>query len=108
MKEMCHIIPRGACPTCGHKQFVVVESEINAYLTGLDGEVVSDKELGYSAKGKCCRCGKVYDMIPTSTGFIPATKLRKLLFEYSVHLPLDDMINYDGLPNPMEANPDGR
>lgn len=81
MKEMCRIVPLSACPTCGHKQFMVVESITNCYLTNRDGEIISGKEVRNVAKGKCLNCGAVYDMISLNERFIPATRLRKIMFE---------------------------
>lgn len=83
MKEMCRIVPLSACPTCGHKQFVVVESATDCYLTNRDGDIIDHRGLSHAAMGKCCNCGSIYDMISLNERFIPVTKLRKILFEYN-------------------------
>lgn len=100
MKEMCTIIPRGSCPNCGHKQFVVHEFEQHLYLTDRDGEIIDSQEIDYSAAGMCVKCGRKYKMLPTHEGFIPATKLRELLFDYSPHLYIENEIK--NIDNPME------
>lgn len=102
MKEMVKTIPLGTCPKCGHKQFVVVENEINTYLTNIDGEIIDQKTIDNKAIGMCCNCKTKFAMIPTKIGFIPATKLRCLLLEYTPHSSLlnDDEVYID---NPMEA-----
>lgn len=83
MKEMCRLVPQGACPICGHKQFIVHEITTDLYLTNQDGAAIDHKELNYIALGKCINCGKEFEMMPTSIGFIPLTRLRKILYEYS-------------------------
>lgn len=98
MKEMCTIIPAGSCPRCGHSQFVVYEASANIYLTNRDGEIIDHKEMTNKATGICCNCGKEFDMIIGHEKFIPATPLRKLLYEYSPHI---EKINKFNIKNPM-------
>lgn len=102
MKEMCRVIPSGSCPSCGHKQFVVMESTINVFLTNRDGEIIDSKEVENSAIGACCNCKKEYNMIPTSYGFIPATPLRRFLYTLSPHYN-PELAEVLLLPNPMEV-----
>lgn len=98
---MARLIPKGSCPCCGHLQFVVVEAQINYYLTNMDAEIIDSKEKYYHAKGKCCNCGSEYDMIPTREGFIPATPLRKHLFKYSTHYDEIYLDENKYIKNPM-------
>lgn len=100
MKEMVYLIPKGSCPNCTHKQFVVYERNENLYLTNNDGEVIDNAEISNYAIGKCLRCGKEYDMMSYSTRFIPLTALRKILFDYSPHKIEEENIKI--IPNPME------
>lgn len=103
MKEMVKTIPLGTCPKCGHKQFVVLENEINQYLTNIDGEIIDQKTIENKAIGMCCNCKSKFTMIPTMEGFIPSTKLRCLLLEYTPHSLLLDNNNINYIDNPMEA-----
>ena len=100
--EMLRILPKGSCPKCGHRQFLVKEIQSNLYLTGRDGEIIDSKEEKYIAIGKCLNCGKEYEMAPTAYAFIPLTPLRKFLHEYSspelIDIKPDDM-GY--LPSPF-------
>ena len=102
MKEMCTIIPQGSCPICGHKQFIVHEIDTNIYLTDQDGAILDHKELSYKAIGICTNCKAQFEMMPTSIGFIPLTKLRKIIYEYSpsVYINETELINST---NPMEV-----
>lgn len=104
MKEMVRIVPLGACPVCGHKQFYVVDSVMNEYITDMNGEIVDSAEHGYKAYGKCMNCEMEFDMMRTSYGFIPMTRLRKLFFDYTPHvaLALRDDLDYEAGPNPMQ------
>lgn len=104
MKEMVKTVPLGACPVCGHKQFYVVDSVMNEYITDMNGEVVDSAEHGYKAYGKCMRCETEFDMMRTTYGFIPMTPLRKLFFEYTPHvaLVLRDDTACEGPDNPMQ------
>ena len=100
---MARKIPFNACPCCGHRQFVVLESQMNAFLTGREGEIIDSKEKYYHAVGKCTNCKSEYDMINTINGFIPATKLRKLLYKYTTYD--EDVIEESAyIRNPMEVN----
>lgn len=104
MKEMVSIIPLGACPKCGHRQFVVSELQMNEYLTNPDGEIIDTLEVNYDAQGMCVNCGTEFRMYPTREGFIPMTRLREIMFNYSPHLKIiqqEKMV--DILPNPMEV-----
>ena len=60
--EMLRLVPKGSCPRCGHRQFIIKEIQSNLYLTGRDGEIIDSKEEKYVAVGKCTNCGKEYDM----------------------------------------------
>ena len=100
MKEMCRIIPAGSCPSCGHKQFFVMQGQVDQYITNGDGVVIDFKELEYKAIGKCLNCNKEYEMMPTTTGFIPLTPLRKILYDYTPHLAIEE--SYSHVDNPME------
>lgn len=76
-------LPKGACPKCNKKQFVVNERTSTYYLTNADGEIIDSKEDTHICVGQCVNCGKVYEMFPTREGFIPITPLRKFIYEYS-------------------------
>ena len=102
MKEMCRLVPQGACPTCGHKQFVVYENTTDLYLTNQDGEAIDHTEVRYIAFGKCLNCGKEFEMMPTSIGFIPLTGLRKILYEYSPSSYINET-ELGSTNNPMEV-----
>lgn len=106
MKEMCTSIPYGACPSCGHKQFIVDEISSNTYLLDRDGAILDFSENNYSAKGICCNCHKVYEMLPTQIGFIPLTPLRKILFEATPHAIATQVVPFyeSKTPNPMEVS----
>lgn len=104
MKEMCTTIPIGSCPSCGHRQFVVDEMYTSTYLTNRDGTVIDFSNEDYSAKGMCCNCHKVYDMMPTNTGFVPLTDLRRILLDYTPHVDNFYKEEVKSLANPMEAN----
>lgn len=103
MVEMVKVVPLGSCPKCGHKQFVVMESQIKKYLTNQDGEVIDYEETDYNAAGMCCNCNAIFKMIPTLEGFVPLTRIREILYDYSPHalnsLPTYEVKNYF---NPME------
>lgn len=101
MNTMVNIIPAGSCPNCGHSKFVVFESAQSAYSTNRDGEIVGSKELSYKAVGKCLNCGKEFDMLPTQIRFIPMTRLRKILYDYTDHSTLDQIESYEEIDNPM-------
>jgi hypothetical protein len=103
MKEMVIKVPLGACPKCAHKQFVVSELSMNEYLTNADGEIVDDIEIEYSAAGMCCNCGTVFKMYPTREGFIPLTRLREIMFNYSPHVEFIKLDISENIPNPMEV-----
>ena len=102
MKEMVNIIPLGSCPKCGHKQFVVIEHQLNEYLTNPDGEIIDSLDLDYDAKGMCINCKTRCKMIPTREGFIPLTRLREILFDYTCHALCVPKDLLDNTPNPME------
>lgn len=106
MKTMVNLIPAGSCPRCGHSQFVVFENEMNCYLTNRDGEIIDGNEIDYRAVGKCVNCGKEFSMIPTANGFIPLTRLRSILLDYTPHFSAindAEMAYCKDLANPMEA-----
>lgn len=103
MKEMVSIIPLGACPKCGHKQFVVSEHQINEYLTNPDGEIIDSLDIEYDAEGMCLNCNSIFKMYPTREGFIPLTRLREIMLNYTPHLDsLSETIDIE-TPNPMEV-----
>lgn len=102
MKEMCIKLPRWSCPICGGRRFIISEYKATNYLLDNDGVVKEYKDKYYGAGGMCLKCNTVFEMMPTSTGFIPLTRLRKIFFEYS---PISELLNeseYDYEPNPME------
>ena len=101
MKEMCLRIPEGACPKCGHKQFLVFESGMNVYVTNRDGVAIDSKEVSYQANGKCMNCDEVFDMMPTPIGFIPMTPLRRWFYEYTPHYAPEEEVEF--IENPMEG-----
>ena len=103
MNEMVNIVPLGSCPKCGHKQFVVIESQLKKYLTNADAEIIDYAELDYNAAGMCCNCGGVFKMIPTAEGFIPLTRLREILFDYSPHALNASPLDQEIILNPMEV-----
>ena len=104
MNEMVIKVPLGSCPKCGHKQFVVMESQLKKYLTNQDGEIVDYEETDYNAAGMCCNCGTVFKMIPTLEGFIPLTRLREIMFDYSPHaINMAPTFEVENSFNPMEA-----
>lgn len=107
MKEMCTLVPEGACPSCGKKGFVVHEMQSFTYLTNRDGVVVDYAPDQYAAVGMCTNCNKRFDMMPTPTGFIPITPLRRILLDYTPHIDNflnDDLTNAKVVPNPMGVN----
>ena len=103
MKEMVNIIPLGACPKCGHKQFIVIEHQLNEYLTNPDGEIIDSLDLDYDAEGMCINCNSRFKMLPTREGFIPLTRLRKIIFDYTCHAACAPKELTSNIPNPMEA-----
>lgn len=104
MKEMVNIVPLGACPKCGHKQFVVSELQINEYLTNPDGEIIDSIDVEYDAEGMCLNCNSKFKMYSTREGFIPLTRLREILFDYTPHvLVIQDQV-IDNFSNPMEVS----
>lgn len=104
MKELCYIIPKGSCPTCGHKQFIVYHRTEILSLTDMEGQIIDSQNISDYAIGKCINCGKEYDMIILNETYIPATPLRKLLYEYDPHTFYDENIIESNIPNPMEMN----
>ena len=103
MNEMVNIVPLGSCPKCGHKQFIVIENQLKMYLTNQDGEIIDFNELDYRTSGKCCNCGSIFKMIPTLEGFIPSTRLREILFDYSPHALNASPLDQEIILNPMEV-----
>lgn len=104
MKEMVSIIPLGACPKCGHKQFVVSELQISEFLTNADGTIIDSVDDEYDAEGMCLNCNSRFKMYPTTEGFIPLTKLREIIFDYTPHSQLIQVIDpKHNIPNPMEV-----
>lgn len=105
IKEMCYQIPEGSCPNCGHRQFVVFESNENLYLTNINGEIIDSSEISNYAIGKCIKCGSEYKMLSGPTKFIPLTVLRNILFNYSPHKIKEK--NIVNISNPMERDNNG-
>ena len=103
MKEMVSIVPLGSCPKCGHKQFVISELQINEYLTNRDGEIIDSFEADYDARGICVNCSSEFKMYPTFEGFIPLTRLREIILDYTPHTKAISYEEHKLLPNPMEA-----
>lgn len=102
MVEMVLRVPLNACPYCGGRRFVVFEGQINVYYTGNDGDIVDGYEDDYSAEGMCCTCKKVVKMLPTKTGFIPSSRLREIMFDYTPHALAIKEEEVKALPSPME------
>lgn len=82
LKLMARSVPRGACPNCGHKQFVVIQHQTDLFLTDRDGVIIDGCELSNLAVGKCGNCGREIQMLPTLYGFVPLTQLRKAMYFY--------------------------
>lgn len=99
MINMVKVIPNGSCPYCGHKQFVVIESQLNIFLTNRDGEIIDNKELSYKARGKCCNCNREFEMMQTTYGFIPLSPLRKIIYNHTNHNESEE--EYEVINNPM-------
>ena len=108
MREMVSIIPFGSCPKCGHRQFVVSEHQINEYLTNGDGDIIDSLDVEYDAEGMCINCNSIFKMYPTKEGFIPLTKLREIMLDYTPHMQCVKSIELNNLPNPMEVVVDAR
>lgn len=104
--EMIRVLPKGCCPKCGHRQFIVKEISSNLYLTGRNGEIIDSKEEKYIAVGKCLNCGKEYEMAPSYDSFIPLTPIRKVLFDYELEEIEKDNPNnnLESIPNPFERS----
>ena len=94
-------IPKGSCPNCGHKQFIVKELSSTLYLTNRDGEVIDSQEDYDIAVGKCLSCGKEYDMYPAYNSFIPLTPLRKVLYDFQPAILDRTNDTFDNLQNPI-------
>lgn len=103
MNEMVNIVPLGSCPKCGHKQFVVSEHQINEYLTNQDGNVIDCSDVIYDAKGICLNCKTIFKMYPTRDGFIPLTRLREIILDYTPHTQIVKEEKIADIPNPMEV-----
>lgn len=105
MKEMVNIVPLGSCPKCGHKQFVVSEYYAVEYLTNPDGEIIDSNDTYHDAKGMCVNCNSEFTMYPTREGFIPVTKLRAIMLDYTPHAFIYKHKEEDmNISNPMEVN----
>lgn len=108
MKEMVTIIPAGSCPKCGHKQFVVSELQISEYLTNPDGEIIDSLDVDYNAAGMCLNCNTVFKMYPTKEGFIPLTRLREIMLDYTPHAEIIKLELPNNISNPMEVGNNAR
>ena len=60
LKQIITVYPKNACPCCHHSNFVVVEKNVDAYVTGRDGEIIDHRELECSAIGRCINCGNEF------------------------------------------------
>lgn len=105
MVEMCVKLPKYSCPICGNRRFIVSEYKATNYLLDNNGVVKESRDKYYGAAGMCLKCNKVFEMMPTSTGFIPLTKLRKLYLGY---YPVDELEEpeYKHIENPMGVDVD--
>lgn len=101
MKEMVNIVPSGSCPKCGHSSFVVSELCINEYLTNRDGEIIDSLDIEYDAEGICLNCNSTFKMYPTKEGFIPLTRLREIMLDYTPHVEFIKLDTLNDIPNPM-------
>ena len=99
LKQMIIKYPTGSCPCCHRSNFVVVEKNVDAYVTGRDGEILDHRELENSAIGRCINCGKEYHMIHTANGFRPLTSFG--LYLYNNSLVKEDKYKFDEIENPM-------
>ncbi len=102
-KQLIIPLPKGSCPKCNRKQFIVNERISTYYLTNQEGEIIDSKEDTHICVGQCINCGQTYEMFPTREGFIPLTPLRKLIYEYSSEY-IDSHDIEDDIPkldNPM-------
>ena len=102
MKKMIYELPPGSCPSCNHKQFIIHEAQMSRYVTDGNGEIIAHKDTYYNAKGMCINCNKVFEMMPTTYGFIPCSPLKKFLYDHQV-LQIEKEIEYN-IDNPMEVN----
>ena len=103
MKNLIRNIPRGSCPKCGHRQFIVKELISNLYLTNEDGEVIDYNEDMHYAKGICMNCHKEYEMFVGNNSFIPLTPLRKLLLEDVVEAEIIEE-QVEDIENPFDRS----
>ena len=99
-KIIARVIPDNACPNCGHKRFVVMQSQIDAFLTNIDGEVCDSAQRYYNAVGKCLSCSREYNMLPTPNGFIPMGPLKSLLYKHMGVAVSNDSVD-NVIENPM-------
>ena len=100
--QMVYMLPKGSCPRCAHRQFIVKEFTGNIYLTGRDGEVIDSKESSYVAIGKCLNCNAEYEMYPGIDSFVPLTPLRKILLEYDRSVLSKKLDDEKPIPNPFK------
>lgn len=108
MKEMVNIVPLGSCPKCGHKQFIVSEQCITDYLTNGDGEIIDSIDINYDAEGMCLNCNARFKMYATREGFIPLTRLREIMLNYTPHIQVDTALPVPDTFNPMEVGSNAR
>lgn len=102
-KIIAAIIPYNACPNCRHKSFIVMQIQVDAFVTDGDGNICATEQKHYNAIGKCLNCGKEYDMMPTPNGFNPMGKIKSILNRYNgvIGSNCTDNISLD---NPMEID----
>lgn len=99
LKQMITAYPKSSCPCCHHNNFVVVERNIDAYVTGRDGEIIDHRELESSAIGRCVNCGNEFHMVHIVNGFRPLTDFG--LFLYNNLLLKEEPCELDDVKNPM-------
>lgn len=104
-KVMCNIIPIGSCPSCGNRSFIVDAISHDRYLTNKYGEIKDHAEVNYNAVGICTKCYTKYPMMPTRDGFIPVSRIRSIMYDFTPHnqvLP-DYLKDKNSENNPMEG-----
>lgn len=101
-KEMCTMIPLGSCPNCGHKKFIVDEISHSRYLTNRDGCIIDHKDISTNAVGICLKCYSKFIMMETCYGYIPMSKIRSILFDFTPHKSISIPTFLKEIKNPME------
>lgn len=101
LKTVIRTIPIGACPCCGHEQFIVSEIVKTEYLTNRDGEIIDASEANYNAVGFCLNCNRTYPMKPIYNGFMPMTPLRQFMVKHHEYYPKKNN-EYENISNPID------